>query len=189
MEQTSKINDIKLLEDSLINRPCEKHDEDHIALRSSMRILLVIVKKLEALIGWNDVIRSEEWESLADMNKRIIDNNNNIKILSNNIKNLWQIISYMWETYPKISTMQKQALITNGENVIDTVELESWRYLMVKNITPSDWNEFAKLDRTFSWEVIEVTDWKYDVKVDLWTNTQWETATMTVNIDLLFVKY
>ena len=77
----------------------------------------------------------------------------------------------------------------DGENVIDTIQIESWRYLMVKNITPSDWNEYAKLDKPFSWEMIEVTDWKYDVKVDLGTNTEGETATMTVNIDLLFVKY
>lgn len=77
----------------------------------------------------------------------------------------------------------------DGENVIDTVDLASGRYLMVKSINPVDWNEYAKLENAFSWDVIEVTDGKYDVKIDLNTTTEGETATMTANVDLLFVKY
>ena len=77
----------------------------------------------------------------------------------------------------------------DGENIIDTVELESGRYLMVKSITPIDWNEYAKLKKTFGWEEIEVSDNQYDIEIDLETKEEWETATMTVNVDLLFIKY
>jgi hypothetical protein len=60
MEKNTKIKDIDLLEASLLNRPCEKHDEDHTAIRSSLRILLVIVKKLEELILNVDNIKTDE---------------------------------------------------------------------------------------------------------------------------------
>lgn len=189
MEKNAQIKDIDLLEASLNNRPCDKHDEDHVALRSSLRILLVIVKKLEEMICNTESVRTDEWESLADLNGKVIENYNNTIKLNNNVKKLGSLIEEMQKNYPTISTMQKSALIMNGENVIDTVKIESWRYLMVKSISPSDWNEYAKLDKTFSWEIVEVTNWEYDVKIDLDTNTEWETATMTVNVDLLFIKY
>lgn len=105
------------------------------------------------------------------------------------IEKLQKLTAWLMSKFPKITTMQKSALIMNGENVLDTVEIESGRYLLVRSITPSDRNEYAKLDKTFSWEIIEVTDKKYDVVIDLDTNTEWETATMTVNVDLLFVKF
>lgn len=189
MEKNVEIKDIKLFEDSLINRPCQKHDEDHIAIRSSFRILLNIVKQLEERLQWSENVRAEDGTSLADLNDRINDTNRFAWRLDNNIKNLAMLVTNMVDNYPTITTMQKNALLIDGENVIDTVKLESWRYLMVKSITPTDWNEYAKLDKTFSREQIEITDGQYDVKVDLNTNTEWETATMTVNIDLLFIKY
>jgi hypothetical protein len=136
-----------------------------------------------------DNIKTDEWESLADLNKKNVDNHNNISILQNNVKMLGSLIEEMKKNAPTITTMKKNALITDWENILDTIDIESWRYLMVRSITPSDWNEYAKLDKTFSWEIVEVTDWKYDIKIDLGTNTEWETATMTVNVDLLFVKY
>ena len=129
------------------------------------------------------------YENINNIGNAIRSAGHSLGIQAQSIEQLQRVANVTLDKLPKITTMQKGALITDGENVIDTIQIESWRYLMVKNITPSDWNEYAKLDKLFSWELIEVTDWKYDVKVDLGTNTEGETATMTVNIDLLFVKY
>lgn len=180
---------IELLEASLNNRPCQKHDEDHVAIWSSLRIILVIIKeifeKLDLIKDWG----SERSEAIEFILKKIWTLDNDILSTNQNINKLWNTFIDMKNHYPTISTMQKSALITDGENILDTVDLESWRYLMVRSINPSDWNEYAKLDKTFSWEIVEVTDGKFDIEIDLDTNTEWETATMTVNVDLLFVKF
>lgn len=189
MDKTSKISDIELLESSLINRPCDKHTDDHTAIRSSMRILLNIVKKLEEKIWDNWKAISSDGQDLSEINKKLHDTNKNVCDMNDHLRTVATAVQILKASYPKISIMQKNALIVDGENVIDTVNIDSWRYLLVKSITPTDWNEYAKLDKTFSWEIIEVTNWEYDVKVDLNTNTQWETATMTINVDLLFIKY
>lgn len=189
MEKNAQIEAINLFKDSLNNRPCKKHDEDHTAIRSSMKILLVIVKKLEEMILNIEDIKWDEWKSLADLNKKIIESENNMIVLNNNLKKLGSMVTEMQKNYPEITTMKKSALLIDGDNIIDTVDLESWRYLKVQYINPADWNDHAKLDAIFSWEVIEVTDWKYDINIPLGTDTEWETATMTVNIDLLFIKY
>ena len=185
-----KNEQIELLEASLNNRPCAKHDEDHMAIWSSLRIILVVLKevfeKLDSIKDWG----SERSEAINYTLENISGLQHDLENTNLMVQKIWNWITMLYEKYlPKIFTMQKSALITNGENVLDTVDLESWRYLMVRNITPSDWNEYAKLDKTFSWEIIEVTDGKFDIKIDLDTNTEWETATMTVNVDLLFVKY
>lgn len=184
-----KNEQIELLEASLNNRPCQKHDEDHMAIWSSLRIILVVLKELFEKLWDDGKAISDRSEAIEHILSKFSGLEEDIVDANLKINKLWNSFIALKANYPTIFTMQKSALITDGENVLDTVDLESWRYLMVRSITPSDWNEYAKLDKTFSWEIIEVTDGKFDIKIDLDTNTEWETATMTVNVDLLFVKY
>lgn len=181
---------IELLEASLNNRPCQKHDEDHMAIWSSLRIILVVLKELFEKLWDDGKSISERSEAINYALERVSGLQHDLENTNLMVQKIWNWINILYDKYiPKISTMQKSALITDGENILDTVDLESWRYLMVRSITPTDWNEYAKLDKTFSWEIVEVTDGKFDIRIDLDTNTEWETATMTVNVDLLFVKF
>lgn len=181
--------DIDLLQASLNNRPCDSHKEDHAMLWSSLKIVLVIVKKLEELIYNNENLRNEEKQAILDMKKVLCDINNDLNDIEDNAGRLEWRMEDMEKRYPQIISMQKKALLIDGENVVDTVLLDSWRYLMVKSITPVDYNEYAKLDKTFGWEEIEVDNGEYDVKAELETNTEWKMATMSVTVDLLFIKY
>ena len=79
MEKTSKIMDIDLLQASLNNRPCDSHKEDHAMLWSSLKIVLVIVKKLEELILNTEALRSEEKQAILDMHKILYDINDDIE--------------------------------------------------------------------------------------------------------------
>lgn len=181
--------DIDLLQASLNNRPCDSHKEDHLALWSSLKIVLVIVKKLEELIYNNENLRSEEKQAILDMKKVLCDTRDVINDIEDNADKLAWKVEDIEKKQPKIITMQKKALLTDGDNVVDTVILDSWRYLMVKSITPVDCNEYAKLDKTFGREEIEVDNNEYDVTTELGTNTEWKMATMSVCVDLLFIKY
>lgn len=181
--------DIDLLQASLNNRPCDSHKEDHAMLWSSLKIVLVIVKKLEELILNTEALRTEEKQAILDMHKILYDINDDIEDIHDHENKLAWRMEDMEKRYPQIISMQKKALLTDGENVVDTVQLKSWRYLMVKSITPVDYNEYAKLDKTFGWEEIEVDNGEYDVKAELETNTEWKMATMSVTVDLLFIKY
>lgn len=181
--------DIDLLQASLNNRPCESHKEDHAMLWSSLKIVLVIVKKLEELILKAEDKRNEEKQAILDMKKVLCDINDDLNDIEDNADKLAWKVENIEKKQPQIITMQKKAFLTDGENVVDTVILESWRYLMVKSITLVDCNEYAKLDKTFGREEIEVDNNEYDVKVELWSNKEWETATMSVCVDLLFIKY
>lgn len=189
MEKTSKIMDIDLLQASLNNRPCDSHKEDHLALWSSLKIVLVIVKKLEELINKNESLRAEGNQAILDMQKVLHNTCNEIDEIHNREDKLAWKVEDIEKKQPKIITMQKKALLTDGDNVVDTVILDSWRYLMVKSITPVDCNEYAKLDKTFGREEIEVDNNEYDVRAELETNTEWKMATMSVCVDLLFIKY
>lgn len=181
--------DIDLLQASLNNRPCDSHKEDHAMLWSSLKIVLVIVKKLEDLILKAEDKRNEEKQAILDMFNKLNDMNNNIDDILNRNEKLEKEIENIEKKQPQIITMQRKALLTDGDNVVDTVILDSWRYLMVKSITPVDCNEYAKLDKTFGREEIEVDNNEYDVTAELETNTEWEIATMSVCVDLLFIKY
>lgn len=189
MEKTSKIMDIDLLQASLNNRPCDSHTEDHQALWSSLKIVLVIVKKLEDLILNAEDKRKEERQAILDMHNTLFNINNYLNDIEDNADKLAWKVEDIEKKQPKIITMQKKALLTDGDNVVDTVILDSWRYLMVKSITPVDCNEYAKLDKTFGREEIEVDNNEYDVTAELGTNTEWKIATMSVCVDLLFIKY
>lgn len=190
MEQTSKIESyIQEIAKYTWNHPSKKHDEDHKDIWVVLRLILSVLWEVEAIRQQQEKIDNDIYGNINNIGNAIRSVGHSLGIQAQSIEQLQRVANVTLDKLPKITTMQKGALITNGENVIDTIQIESWRYLLVKNITPSDWNEYAKLDKLFSWEIVEVTDWKYDVKVDLGTNTEWETATMTVNIDLLFVKY
>lgn len=181
--------DIDLLKASLNNRPCDSHKEDHQALWSSLKIVFVIVKKLEETILNNYSLITEWNKAILDMHKVLCDINDDINDIEDNAGRLAWKVEDIEKKQPQIITMQKKAFLTDGENVVDTVILESWRYLMIKSITLVDCNEYAKLDKTFGREEIEVDNNEYDVKVELWSNKEWETATMSVCVDLLFIKY
>ena len=190
MEQTSKIESyIQEIAKYTWNHPSKKHDEDHKDIWVVLRLILSVLWEVEAIRQQQEKIDNDIYGNINNIGNAIRSAGHSLGIQAQSIEQLQRVANVTLDKLPKITTMQKGALITNGENVIDTIQIESWRYLLVKNITPSDWNEYAKLDKLFSWEIVEVTDWKYDVKVDLGTNTEGETATMTVNIDLLFVKY
>lgn len=180
---------IKSISDFANSHPVKSHDVDHDDIRGAIKFICKALKDIaEQVDEWVDqtmelsksILSIHEWEKnnvdrINECNKDIVKLNTNMKKLITQ--------------YPTITTMNKSALIMDGENIIDTVELESGRYLMVKSITPIDWNEYAKLKKTFSWEEIEVSDNQYDIEIDLETKEEWETATMTVNVDLLFIKY
>ena len=171
------------------SHPVDKHDEDHWDI---WNIIIMICNILKTIFEKFD----EEYKNKAEILKQelevikiVKEINSALDIRTKEIAKLKMMVDNLWTHYPQITTLKKSALIMDGENVIDTVDLASGRYLMVKSINPVDWNEYAKLENAFSWDVIEVTDGKYDVKIDLNTTTEGETATMTANVDLLFVKY
>lgn len=180
---------IKSISDFANTHPVKSHDVDHEDLWNAIKFICKALKDITEQVDlWVDqtVSLSESMLSLHKWEKenveRINECNKDIVKLNTNMKKLIT-------QYPTITTMNKSALIMDGENIIDTVELESGRYLMVKSITPVDRNEYAKLDKTFCWEEIEVSDNQYNIEIDLETNKEWEIATMSVNVDLLFIKY
>ena len=88
MEKTSKIMDIDLLQASLNNRPCDSHTEDHQALWSSLKIVLVIVKKLEDLILNAEDKRKEERQAILDMHNTLFNINNYLNDIEDNADKL-----------------------------------------------------------------------------------------------------
>jgi hypothetical protein len=88
MEKTSKIMDIDLLQASLNNRPCDSHKEDHAMLWSSLKIVLVIVKKLEDLILKAEDKRNEEKQAILDMKKVLCDINDDLNDIEDNADKL-----------------------------------------------------------------------------------------------------
>jgi len=189
MEKNVKIELIDEIKKLAQGHPAKKHDEDHADLWKAMKLVAWALKEVEDKLQALDTTDSNIYESLACQVEKIDANAKTITADQKKIWNLHKEVEKMVNGYPKITTMKKTALFIDGENVVDTVDLESWRYLMVKYVTPVDSNEYVKLDNPFSWEAIEVTDGKYDVKIQLETTQEWETATMTANVDLLFVKY
>lgn len=189
MEKNAQVGLIAELQKIADKHPSKKHDEDHEELWKAIRMCCSIFWEIEEEI---QDVRSAGWEIL-DMIDPINEKANNLVKTTykhgNDLTTLANAMNAFNQKFPKICTMKKTALLIDGENVIDTVDLESWRYLKVQYITPTDWNEHAKLEAVFSWEVIEVSDWKYDINVNLESDTEGETATMTVNVDLLFIKY
>lgn len=169
--------------------PCNEHGKDHDDIRKAIRLIGNTLKEIENARVDQKIINTEIYENIGNISDGMKNAWSSMWAQYLEIEKLHKLMAWLMSKFPKITTMQKSALIMNGENVLDTVEIESGRYLLVKSITPSDRNEYAKLDKTFSWEIIEVTDNKYDVVINLDTNTEWETATMTVNVDLLFVKF
>lgn len=180
---------IKEIVDFVNKHPTKKHDEDHADLWKVIIMICDIIKAIFEKFQEEDKGKAEFYEHEIEVVNVMKELNSRLNDRTKDIAKLWLQMDNLEAHYPKITALKKSALIMDGENVIDTVDLESWRYLMVKSINPVDWNEYAKLEDAFSWEIIEVTDGKYDVKVDLKTTTEGETATMTANVDLLFVKY
>lgn len=190
MEQITKIASyteelIKIAE----KHPCNEHGKDHEDLWKAIRLIASTLEEIEDVRVDQKRINAEIYENVGNISESFKSAGNSMASQYLEIEKLQKLMAWFMSKFPKITTMQKSALIMNWENVLDTVEIESGRYLLVRSINPSDRNEYAKLDKTFSWEVIEVTDGKYDVVINLDTNTEWETATMTVNVDLLFVKF
>lgn len=180
---------IKEIVDFVNGHPTKKHDEDHADLWKVIIMICDIIKTIFEKLELEDKGKVEFLENELELINSMREINARLNDRTKDIVKLWNQMEDLKLRYPTISTFKKSALIMDGENVIDSVDLESGRYLMVKSINPVDWNEYAKLEDAFSWEIIEVTNGKYDVKVDLKTNKEWETATMTANVDLLFVKY
>ena len=169
--------------------PCAKHDTDHVDIWNAIGLCAWAMNIIEQRLNELNTTDKNIYESIQAQVEKISKNE---KAIISNKENVWELVAEMknmTDKYPKITTMKKTVLLVDGDNVIDTVELDSWRYLMVKNISIVDQNEYAKIWDLLSWWMIEVTNWKYDVNITLWSNTEWETATMTVNVDLLFVKY
>lgn len=185
-EKIELINEIKKMADK---HPSKKHDEDHADLWKAIKLCANAMKEIEERLWQLDTTDSNIYETIAvqveKINKQeqvIIDEKERISWLKDEMKKVV-------EWYPKLTTMKKSALLIDGDNIIDTLEVESWRYLKVQYITPTEWNDYAKLDAVFSWDIIEVTNWKYDLNIRLGSDTEWETATMTVNVDLLLIKF
>ena len=189
MEKNAQIGLMDELKKIAEKHPSQKHDEDHSDLWKAIRMCCNIFWKIEEEIQ-NIRYGCGEILDITDSTRERV--NEIVKITTkhgNDLSTLANVMNGLKLKYPKLSTMKKTALLIDGENVIDSIDLESGRYLKVQYITPTDWNEHAKLDAVFSWDIIEVSDWKYDININLGTDTEWETATMTVNVDLLFIKY
>ena len=183
------MEEIKEIVDFVNKHPAKKHDEDHADLWNAILMCCKVFNEILDKLDGQDNTNKELWKSILEIWDLAKSNTLRIKENNEDTKKIWANMNKLLEQYPKITTMQKLWLLMDGENIIDTVNIESWRYLLIKNINPTDWNEFAKLDKPFSWEIVEVTNDEYDIKIDLATNTEWETATMTVNVDLLFIKF
>lgn len=183
------MEEIKEIVDFVNNHPTDKHDEDHADLWKTLLMCCNVFKDIIEKIEWQENINQKIWRSILELWELSKNNKGKINEYKDDVNKLGASMTKLMSQFPKITTMQKAWLLIDGENIIDTIELESGRYLMVKSINPTDWNEYAKLDKNFMWEVIEVSNDQYDIKIDLNTNTEWETATMTVNVDLLFVKF
>lgn len=189
MEKNAKIEVVEEIKRLAQWHPAKKHDNDHEDLWKAVKLIVWALNEVENRLHDLDTTDSNIYESLGCQVEKIQKQEKVIDQTNDKIWKLHKDVENMTNKYPKITTMKKTALLIDGENVLDTVNLESWRYLMVKYVYPVDFNEYAELDNPFSWETIEVTNWQYDVKIELKTIEEWETATMTANVDLLFVKY
>ena len=189
MEKNAKIDLINEIKQVADKHPTTKHGQDHEDLWNAIKLCVSamkqIYKELEDLSKVDDDIKV----ALNRQSEILQEHNRDINSVESKARSLYTDLSSMKNKYPKIITMKKTSLIMDGDNIIDTVEIESGRYLMVTSINPVDWNEYAKIDDLLTWNTIEVTDGKYDVNINLKTKDEWQTATMTVNIDLLFIKY
>lgn len=186
MDKNTKID---ALGKAIDKHPVNLHDQDHRDIWKALEIVKAIVTEIEAKIDATNKDIKERWGEVVNQSERISSLAMSISTLWMNWQRLSDAMSVLKKNYPKITSMQVWALIMDGENVVETIEIESGRYLLVKNIDVIDQNEYAEMEKRFGWEIIDISNWKYDVVVDLKTNTQWETATAKIRADLLFIKY
>ena len=186
MDKTTKID---ALGKAIDKHPVNLHDQDHRDIWKALEIVKGIAKELNDKIEATNKDIQERWTEVVNQSERTSSLNQKIEAVAMNEQGLSDTMKLMHKNYPKITSMQLWALIMDGENVVETVEIESWRYLLVEKIDMVEHNEYAELEKEFGWEIIDISNWKYDVVVNLKTNTQWETATAKIRADLLFIKY
>lgn len=189
MEKNAKIDLIDEIKKVADKHPSIEHEEDHADLWKTIKMCASAMKQIEKRLDELNKVDEDVITALNRQAEILQEHNRDINGVESKARSLYTDLSSMKNKYPKIITMKKTSLIMDWDNIIDTVDIESWRYLMVTSINPVDWNEYAKIDDLLTWNTIEVTDGKYDVNVVLRTKEEWQTATMTVNIDLLFIKY